>query len=95
MLRITELHTSATQTTLRLEGAIKGRWVEELRNECAKALDCNGRGSAHVVVLDLAEVSSLDAPGVALIGDLGPRVALKNCSPYLVALLKDVADVEG
>jgi anti-anti-sigma factor len=50
--------------TLWLEGEITGRWVQELRRECARALERTPDGGR--LVLDLAGVSSIDAAGLSL-----------------------------
>lgn len=43
------------------------------------------------VVLDLANVSSIDETGLELFRELAVRgVAVANCSPYLVELVRDV-----
>lgn len=94
MLRIS--HESQTEgwVTLRLEGEINGRWVDELRREC----DGQRGGAARddrQLVLDLADVSSIDAAGLALLRELtARRLVVRNCSPYVAELLKDVIDVE-
>lgn len=89
MLRISRESTMDARVTVRLEGEIKGRWVEELRRECDRALTDAGRGVQLEV--DLAGVSSIDAAGVTLFRELGAgSLVLKNCSPYLEELLKDV-----
>jgi anti-anti-sigma factor len=93
MLRISQA-TTDNRITLHLEGEISGRWVEELRGECARALS----GDAHTgrrLVLDLAEVSFIDAAGLALFRELSARRAIvTKCSPYVEELLKDVVDVD-
>jgi anti-anti-sigma factor len=87
MLRISQVSTDA-QPTLRLEGEVKGPWVDELRRECARAVTGNGR-TRQRLVLDLAEVSFVDAAGVALFRELKTRqVRMTNCSLYLAELLK-------
>jgi anti-anti-sigma factor len=92
MLRISRA-TTDNQTTLRLEGEISGQWVEELRRECAHALSGNA-DTERQLVLDLAEVSSIDAGGLALFRELSARRAVvTKCSPYVEELLKDVVDV--
>jgi anti-anti-sigma factor len=92
MLRISHESTTATLVMVRLEGDINGRWVEELRRECDRALAGAVRGDRRVV-LDLANVSSIDAAGLALFRELAARLVVTNCSPYLAELLKDL-DVE-
>ena len=91
MLRISR-RSSEGRTTLTLEGQITGRWVEELRSECDRTLGGDTDGDRKVV-LDLANVSSIDATGLELFRELSTRcVAVANCSPYLAELLRDVLD---
>jgi ABC-type transporter Mla MlaB component len=56
------------------------------------------KGTAHMggrLVLDLAEVSSVDVAGLALFRELSTRrVIVANCSPYVAELLKGVFDLE-
>lgn len=89
MLRISRTSTKR-RIALRLEGEINGRWVEELRNECDRASGRDREGDRKVV-LDLANVSSIDETGLELFRELAARgVAVANCSPYLAELLRDV-----
>ena len=93
MLRISRTSTEG-RTTLTLEGEINGRWVEELRSECDRTLD-DTEGDRKVV-LDLANVSSIDATGLELLRELTSRcVTVENCSPYVAELLRDVIDADG
>jgi anti-anti-sigma factor len=94
MLRISHESTTEAQVTVRLEGEINGRWVDELRRECDRAW---GGGEQHGrrLVLDLANVSSIDAAGLALFRQLTVRrLVVTNCSAYLAELLKNVTNVE-
>jgi hypothetical protein len=95
MLRISRTTLTAEQpVSLRLEGQVTGRWVEELRGACDQLLDKTGlRGNR--LVLDLAEVSFIDADGIALFRELSAlRVIVTNCSPFVTEQLKGVADVD-
>ena len=92
MLRISHESTTVAQVTVRLEGEINGRWVDELRRECDRVL-VGAMADEKRLVLDLANVSSIDAAGVALFRALAARLVVTNCSPYLAELLKDL-DVE-
>jgi anti-anti-sigma factor len=94
MLRISHESTTEAQVTVRLEGDINGRWVDELRRECDRAL--GGAVSDDTpLVLDLGEVASIDAAGLALFRELtARRLVVTNCSVYLAELLKDLIDVE-
>ncbi len=93
MLRISRTSTEG-RITLTLEGQINGRWVEELRSECDRTLD--EMEGDRKVVLDLANVSSIDATGLELFRELTARcVTVENCSPYVTELLRDVIDADG
>ena len=52
MLRISQTATTETGTTLRLEGDINGRWVEELHKECVRILDTDTMNGG-LLVLDV------------------------------------------
>jgi anti-anti-sigma factor len=85
MLRISIVESSSNQAfTLRVEGEVKGCWVEELRRSCEEALV---RGS--LLRLDLRDVSFADSCGIALLRNLSSRqVALVNPSPFVGEQLK-------
>ena len=75
------------QVHLRLEGQLRGPWVDELRRVCDEAAGVNGRTSA--LVLDLADVSFVDPDGVALLCALaGRQVVLTHCSTFVAEQLK-------
>lgn len=96
MLRISRAETPDNEglVVLRVEGQVTGRWVEELRLACAATLGSDGLGHNHLI-LDLAEVSFLDADAVALFRTLAAhRVLLRNCSLFIAAQLKEAADVD-
>jgi anti-anti-sigma factor len=92
MLRISRETTadSEDRVLLRLEGQVTGLWVEEVRRTCDEAIDVNGRRN-HPLVLDLADVSFIDADGVALLRELAARGAdLVNGSLFVMEQLKEV-----
>jgi anti-anti-sigma factor len=95
MLKISGPVTTEGQTAfLRLEGQVRGPWVEELRRACDQILSKNGHRGDRLV-LDLTEVSFIDAVGVTLIRELtARRVLLTNCSLFVAEQLKEVADVD-
>ena len=77
---------------LRLEGQVAGPWVEELRRACAEPRH-NGHW-AHLV-LDLTNVTFIDADGVALFRQLSTRqVSWMNCSAFVAEQLKEVANAD-
>jgi hypothetical protein len=84
MLRIVRVASPNAAISLRLEGQVKGPWVEELRRACAQEL-ATGRG----LILEMTGVSFLDLDGVALCRSLSDRnVALLHCSPFVEEQLK-------
>jgi anti-anti-sigma regulatory factor len=95
MLRISATATTDEQPALlRLAGHVSGPWVEELRRACGQILGTNGSHSNRLV-LDLAEVSFIDADGVTLFQELtARRVLVTNCSPFVAEQLKGVANVD-
>jgi anti-anti-sigma regulatory factor len=69
---------------IRLVGQVSGRWVDELRRVCAEALDSDG-----MLVLDMQDVSFVDAEGLGLFRSLrGRRVQLLNCALFVAEQLK-------
>lgn len=91
MLRISRTSVGG-RIMLKLDGEISGRWVEELRAACRGALGVE-LPSDRALVVDVADVSWIDAAGLALVQDLAERgVTLTNASPYLAELLNGAAD---
>jgi len=87
MLRISIVESSRQACTLRVEGQVKGCWVEELRRSCEQALVGSSR-----LRLDLADVSFADSCGIALLKNLSSRhVSLVNLSPFVGEQLKEGA----
>lgn len=88
MLRIWTEHDDAADegpvVRLRLEGQVRGAWVDELARVVDDAL---ARGACPT--LDLAGVSFLDPHGVALLRSLqSRRIHLENCSPFTAEQLR-------
>jgi hypothetical protein len=84
MLKISQTGTPNHSVTLKLEGRVVGPWVGELRRVCEPLLaeECALR-------LDMAEVSYVDAEGVAALnGFKSHGVKLKNCSPFVEQQIK-------
>jgi len=84
MLRISIMDSSDRLRIFRLEGMVIGRWVEELRDLCERALQ-----QSQDVMVDLNDVSYIDREGIALLMSLRDRqVALLNPQPFVAELLK-------
>ena len=85
MMRISVVQSSSQTITLRVEGEVKGRWVEELRRTCEESL------SRHTqLVLDLAGVTLIDVDGIALVRSfIDRRVVLTNPSLFVAEQLGD------
>ena len=82
MLRITSRRIETTDT-LKVEGRLAGEWVEELSKATAAAAE-----EAARVVLDLGDVTFVDADGVSLLRALRSRgVALADCSAFVSSLI--------
>jgi anti-anti-sigma factor len=92
MLRISREKAANNQDTvlLRLEGQVIGLWVQEVRRACYEAMGVDGRGR-NPLVLDLTDVSFIDADGVALFRELASlRVELVSGSLFVMEQLKEV-----
>ena len=91
MLRILPGTSTSSAVVLQLEGQVSGRWVEALRHSCAEVLGSNDKETGRHLILDLAEVSFIDAAGLALFRSLSAQhVTLSNCSVFTAELLKGV-----
>lgn len=89
MLRILPGTSTDSTVVLQLEGQVSGRWVEALRHSCAEVLEATDKQPIRRLVLDLAEVSFIDAAGLALFRSLiAQHVVLSNCSLFAAELLK-------
>jgi anti-anti-sigma factor len=74
---------------LQLVGNLSGQWVDELRRVAAEPL----REAAARLVLDLAEVTFIDADGLALLRELASRhVILRNGSLFVMQQLKTIEE---
>ena len=83
MMRISVVQSSSQTITLRVEGEVKGRWVEELRRMCEEFLSRRTQ-----LILDLAGISLIDVDGIALFQVLmDRRVVLTNPSLFIAEQL--------
>jgi anti-anti-sigma regulatory factor len=84
VLRISLVEALDQAVTIRLEGQVRGPWVDELRQSCEQWL---AKGSA--LYLDLSDVSFIDMDGVALCRRLSHRkVRILHSSPFVTEQLK-------
>jgi ABC-type transporter Mla MlaB component len=84
VLRISLVETLDQAVTIRLEGQVRGPWVDELCQSCEQWL---AKGSA--LDLDLSDVSFIDMEGLALCRRLRDRkVRILHCSPFVAEQLK-------
>lgn len=82
MLRITSTR-SGTTGRLKVEGRLAGEWVGELSKAAAAA-----EAAASHVVVDLADVTFVDADGASLLRTLrGRGVSLADCSLFVTGLI--------
>ena len=85
VLRITgiELDGSDSIRTLKLEGKLKGPWVDELSRACEES-----RTPPSCLRLDLAHVTFIDPAGLKLLDDLVRQGAtIVGCSDFISVLL--------
>jgi hypothetical protein len=87
MLKIMESESRIDGITARLEGQIRGQWVDEVRTYCERLLE-----DGHLVTLDVKEVSFLDRDAVTLLRQLTTKgVRLVNRTAFLAELLRSEA----
>jgi len=85
MLRITRIEDGPHRTALRVEGRVTGSHLGELERAIAGCGDDPRR-----LVVDLAGVRFVDAPGAALLSRLRAAGAcLEGCSPFVHELLQE------
>jgi hypothetical protein len=83
MLRITRIADDQTSVTLRIEGRLVGRWIDELEHECGRYTADRCR-----VNLDLSGVTFADEQGIARLRTMsGDTVGLIRCSLFISGLL--------
>lgn len=91
VLRIFQATAVDGSVVLRLEGTLRGPWVGELRELSSGILQ---RPTTRLV-LDLSEVSFIDAQGLELLRELSSRsVSLRNCSLLVTQQLKSSEEVQ-
>lgn len=84
MLKITVATMDGMTVTLKLEGRIVGKWVDELQKECDL---CQSKG--RKLLLDLSGVSFIDDQGIRVLKTIaGREVTLVECSLFLSELFK-------
>ena len=86
-MRIFQANDVDGSVVLRLEGKMRGQWVDELRHLSSEIL----QKPATRLVLDLAEVTFIDTDGLELLHELSSRhVSLNNCSLFVRHQLKAI-----
>lgn len=87
MLRIMVSESSVDGVIAKLEGQLRGPWVDEVRTYCEQILE-NG----HPLTLDVKDVTFLDRDAVTLLLKLTKRgIRLVNRTPFLTELLRSDA----
>ena len=82
---------SEDRILLRLEGDVRGEWVDELRRACDTPA-ANGHAAPRLVV-DLRDVLFIDARGVLFFRELHARSAeFVHCSAFVAEQLKEVTN---
>ena len=90
MLKIITSIDPAAGMTAKLEGQVKGPWVDEVRRYCELNSD------KGLLTLDLREISFIDRDGMILLKDLISRgVRLINSTAFIAELLKTESDLPG
>jgi ABC-type transporter Mla MlaB component len=90
MLRITLVAQTADEVLLKLEGWIEPEDVVVLEQEGTRWL-----GQQKRLVLDMAQVKSIDRAGLQLLqGWAGERLEVQHSSPYVHELLQTYGVVE-
>ncbi len=84
MLRITEIADGGPDVLLKLEGKLRGPWVEELSRVCAGL----SRGEPRAVRLDLSAVTFLDEAGTRLLRELMRGGVAVTASGFVAELLR-------
>jgi len=84
-MRILQTTDVDGSVVLRLEGKMRGQWVDELRHLSSEIL----QKPANRLVLDLAEITFIDTAGLELLHELSSRhVILNNSSLFVTHQLK-------
>ena len=84
VLKITWLTRKCRGATLKLEGELRGPWVEEVRNAWAQRAP-----RSPCLDLDLCAVTFVDAAGAQFLRDLvGQGTSVAACSSFIAELLQ-------
>jgi anti-anti-sigma factor len=90
-MRISQATDGGGAMVLRLEGKVSGQWVDELRRVTSGII----QEPTTRLVLDLADVSFIDADGLELLRELSSRhVILRNGSLFVTQQLKALRATE-
>ncbi len=84
MLRISSTESPEREIILRLEGQVRGPWLNVLRVSCDEVL-----AQGRQLRLDLSGVLFIDNEGVTFLRSLAAQqVPLTNCSPFTAQQLR-------
>jgi anti-anti-sigma regulatory factor len=84
MLRITEITDGGPGVLLKVEGKLRGPWVEELSRVCSEL----SRGECRGIRLDLSAVTFLDEAGIRLLRALMRGGSAVTASGFVAELLR-------
>jgi anti-anti-sigma regulatory factor len=90
MLRI-YIHNEVPVTSFVLEGKLVGPWVEELKQGWESALAAN---PSRLMLVDLADVSFIDAEGRALLARMRQKGARLLSAGVLINAIVDEIDAQ-
>lgn len=85
MLRITFVENS--EPTLKVEGRLRGPWVDELKRSWS---DLTRRQPARSIVVDLTDVTSIDSEGNELLRTMSREGAKFQSGPLMKFILDQI-----
>ena len=88
MLRI----TCVEPATLKVEGRLRGPWVDELRRSW---IGLSGRHAAGSIIVDLTDVTSIDSEGNKLLRNMSEEGARFRCGQLMKFILDQIERGNG
>jgi ABC-type transporter Mla MlaB component len=90
MLKITELHRTNHEITLKLEGSVTDDVLPEVKTSCEEVL----KGKSHLR-LDMSDVAFIERRALPFFQSLKDRhVELFNCTPFILEQINTGTDKE-